>query len=130
MAVKKFNIMGIVLMMVAVGVGSFFGASVASWFGMAGGLIGSLIVGFIVYAIWAILSGAKIKLWAGLIFAIMVWLANLLASAIQGATGFGGGILGLGIVAIIASFLWANFGAGMAGQATIGKTKKKSRRKR
>ena len=118
-------------MMIAIGLGSLIGSSVATMFGFAGGLIGSIIVGFIVYLIWAFLSGQKIKLWAGLIFAIMVWLANIIAGGIHGATGFGGGIIGLGITAVILSFLWGYFGKGMGmGTSGSGKGKKTKRRGR
>lgn len=122
-----FNIMGIVFMIIALALGSLIGSMVASWLGIAGGIIGSMLVGFIIYAIWAFLTGQKIRIWAGLIFAIMVWVANIIAGAIQGATGFGGGLMGYVIVAVILSFIWGKFGKGMAG---TGKARRGRRRKR
>ena len=115
----------------AIGFGSIVGNMLAGIIGLAGGIIGTLITGFVVYLIYALMSGMSIKLFAGIVFAIMVWLANMLAGLISGWTGFGGGIIGYLISAVILSFLWGNWGAGMAGQSTtsIG-TKGKKRRKR
>lgn len=117
-------------MALAIGLGSIVGNALASMIGFAGGIIGSLITGFIIYVIYAFISGMPIKLFSGIIFAIMVWLANMLAGWIHGWTGLGGGIIGYLISAVILSFLWGNWGKGMAGQSTkkIGKSRRGKRR--
>jgi len=120
----KFNIMNIVFMMVAIALGSLIGSSVAGMVGFAGGIVGSIVVGFIVYAIWAVISGKKLAIFVGLIFAVMVWLANMIASWIHQATGFGGGLIGLGITAFVLSMLWGYFGGTSTG------SKKRRRKKR
>lgn len=120
-------------MVIAIGLGSIVGNAVANIFGLAGGIIGTLLTGFVIYLLYAFLSGMSIKLFAGIIFSIIVWLANMIAGLVSGWTGMGGGLITLIISAIIAMFLWSNFGAGMAGQsvATTSKTsKKRTRRKR
>ena len=126
----KFSIFGIVLMALAIGLGSVVGNALAGMIGFAGGIIGTLITGFVVYVIYAFMSGMPIKLFGGIIFALMVWLANMMAGLVHGWTGFGGGIIGLIISAVILSFLWGNWGAGMAGQSGISTSKKASTKKR
>lgn len=119
----KFDIMSIIFMMIAITLGSLIGSMVAGWLGFAGGIIGTVLVGFITYAIYCFLRGQKIVLWSGVIFSVMVWLANMIGGAVTGATGFGGGLIGLAMTALILSFLWGYFGKGTS-------TKSKTRRKR
>ena len=88
----RFNIMGIIFMMVAIWLGTMIGSSVASMLGFAGGIIGAVVVGFMVYIVWALISGQKINLMNGVIFAVLVYIAQLIARMIFGATGFGGGM--------------------------------------
>lgn len=127
----KFGLFGVIIMMVAIGFGGLIGSGVAGMFGLVGGIIGSLVVGFIVYIIYAVLMGVPINPLAGAVFAIMVWIANMFAGVIQSMTGLGGGIIGLAISAVILSIIWGNYGASIAGQPTAtGKTKKKSKRKK
>ena len=101
----KFDIMGIVLMMVAIFGGTFIGNMVTGMVGFAGGLIGAIIIGFVVYFVWTLLNGIKIDLMDGLMFSVMVYLANLIQNALSGFIGFGGSIVGLFFSAIILSFL-------------------------
>ena len=128
----KFNLFAIILAGVAIGLGSVVGSALTGMVGFAGGIVGTLVTGFVIYLIYAFLSGMPIQLFAGLIFALMVWLTNMLAGMISGWTGLGGGLIGLGISAVILSFLWGNWGAGMAGQtqstASTGKKRRKKRR--
>jgi len=105
-----FNIMNIIFMFVAIWLGTVFGAGFASMLGFGGGLIGALVVGFIVYVIYTLVSGGKIQLMQGIIFAVLVYVAQLVAGFIGGNFGLGGGLLGLGVSAIVLSFLWGWFG--------------------
>jgi len=130
----RFNIMGIIFMMVAIWLGTMIGSSVASMLGFAGGIIGSVVVGFMVYIVWALISGQRINLMNGSIFAVLVYVAQLISGMIFGATGWGGGIIGYFMTAFILSFLWGWIGRGSAKTLGIstGKTSKtrRSRRKR
>lgn len=124
----QFNIMSIIFMMIAIGLGTLFGSPLAGIFGFTGGIIGAILVGLVIYAIWAVLSGQKLNMWQGIMFAILVWLANIISGVIQGATGFGGGIIGLAVTALIVSFLWGYFGSGgSASLIATGKQKKPHR---
>jgi len=125
----KFSIWGIVLMALAIGLGGVVGNALAGVVGFAGGIIGTVVSGFVVYVIYALLSGMPIKLFAGIVFSILVWLANMIAGLVHGKTGIGGGLIGLGITAVIMAFIWGNWGAGMAGQTTSTKTSTKKRRR-
>lgn len=126
--------MGIIFMMVAIWLGTMIGSSVASMLGFAGGIIGSVVVGFMVYIVWALISGQRINLMNGSIFAVLVYVAQLISGMIFGATGWGGGIIGYFMTAFILSFLWGWIGRGSAKTLGIstGKTSKtrRSRRKR
>ena len=124
----RFNIMGIIFMMVAIWLGTMIGSSVASMLGFAGGIIGAVVVGFMVYIVWALISGQKINLMNGVIFAVLVYVAQLISGMVFGATGFGGGIIGYFITAFILSFLWGWIGRGSA--KTSGIVTAKGKRKR
>jgi hypothetical protein len=125
----RFNIMGIIFMMVAIWLGTMIGSSVASMLGFAGGIIGAIVVGFMVYIVWALISGQRINLMNGVIFAVLVYIAQLISGMIFGATGWGGGIIGYFITAFILSFLWGWIGRGSAKTLGIstGKTSKTRR---
>lgn len=97
--------MGIVLMMVAIWGGTFVGNMVTGMVGFAGGLIGAIIIGFVVYFVWTLLNGIPIDFMDGLMFSVMVYLANLIQVALSGFIGFGGSIIGLFFSAVILSFL-------------------------
>lgn len=101
----KFDIMGIVLMMVAIWAGTFIGNMVAGMVGFAGGLVGAIIIGFVVYLVWTLLNGGKIDLMNGVMFSVLVYLAQLIQNILSGVIGFGGSIVGLFFSAVILSFL-------------------------
>jgi len=97
--------MGIVLMMVAIWGGTFIGNMVAGMVGFAGGLIGAIIIGFVIYIVWSLISGKKIELVNGVLFSVLVYLAQIIQGVLSGYIGFGGSIVGLFFTAIILSFL-------------------------
>lgn len=99
-------------MVIAIVLGNTVGAMMATWIGMGGGLIGAFIVGLVIYAIFAILTGQNISLIMGIIFAILVYISGIITAWISSATGFGGGLVGLLLNAIVLSMLWGYFGKG------------------
>lgn len=124
----RFNLMGIILMALAIWLGTIVGSSVASMTGFAGGLVGALVVGFVIYVIWALVTGQKIGLMNGVIFAVLVYLANIISAFIFGAVGIGGGIIGYFVTAVVLSLLvgWIL----RTPQAPVSTVSRKSRRKR
>lgn len=123
--------MGIIFMMVAIWLGTMIGSSVASMLGFAGGIIGAIVVGFMVYIVWALISGQRINLMNGVIFAVLVYIAQLISGMIFSATGWGGGIIGYFMTAFIMSFLWGWIGRGSAKTLGISTDKtSKTRRRR
>lgn len=92
-------------MMVAIWAGTFIGNMVTGMVGFAGGLIGAIIIGFIVYLVWALMKGIKIDLMNGIMFSVLVYLAQLIQNVLSGFIGFGGSIIGLFFSAVILSFL-------------------------
>lgn len=123
----KFNIMGIVFMMIAIALGTMVGSWVGGMVGLAGGLIGVFVVGIAVYAIYALLRGEKLNIMTGLIFAGLVWISGLISGLVAGATGLGGGLIGLAIQAIILGFL---AGYVLKGETPLGTLQKRSTGKR
>lgn len=119
----KFNILGIILMMAAIWLGSMFGSGVASMFGFGGGIVGAVIVGLLTYVVYTLISGQKINIMSGVIFALLVYVAQLVSGLIASNTGFGGGIIGLFITAVVLSFLWGYIGKGSNSPITLGKSK-------
>lgn len=107
MIMMRFDIMRIIFMMVAIWLGTLVGAMVTGMIGFGGGIIGTIIVGFIIYAIYSLITGSKIKLMNGAIFAAIVWIAQMLAGIIGGFTGLAGGIIGLFFTAVLSSLLWS-----------------------
>lgn len=101
----KFDLMGIILMMVAIWLGTSGGNMIAMMIGFAGGLIGAIIVGLVVYLVWALLNGRKIDIMDGILFAVLVYLAQLIQNALVGVIGFGGSLIGLFFTAVILSLL-------------------------
>ena len=101
----KFDIMGIILMMVAIAGGTFGGNMVAGMIGFSGGLIGAIIVGFVVYLVWTLINGRKIDLMDGILFSVLVYLAQMIQNMLSSYIGFAGGIIGLFFSAVILSFL-------------------------
>ena len=126
----KFNIMGILFMAVAIWLGTSIGSGLAGMVGFGGGILGALVVGFVVYLIWAFLSGVPIKLLSGVIFAVLVWIAQMIMGLVGGRLGLGGGILGLILTAVILSFLWGWFGGRGAGTIAPAKAHRKSKRRK
>lgn len=127
----KFNIMGIIFMMIAIALGTMLGSMIAGMVGgivgTTGGLIGVFIVGLGVYAVYSLLNGQPLKLMTGLMFAGLVWISGLITGMVSGATGLGGGIIGLAIQAILLGFLAGYF---LKGETPLGATQKKSTGKR
>jgi hypothetical protein len=115
----RFNIMAIAFMAVAIWLGTLLGSAIASMFGVSGGLIGSFAVGFVVYVIYTKLQGGgKISIEQGAIFAVLVFVAQIIAGLIGGYTGLSGGLFGLLIESVVLSIIYGYFG-GKKAQAGI-----------
>jgi hypothetical protein len=110
-----FDLMAIVFMAVAIIVANLFGPMLAGIVGVGGGLIGAFVIGLVVYAIYSLLTGGKMTIFHAIIFAVLVYISGFITAWISSATGFGGGIVGLILEAIVLSFLWGYFGKGKSG---------------
>lgn len=115
---KSFDVFGIVLMMIAIAVGTMVGGIVGGFIGFAGGIIGSFIVGFIVYVIWTFLVGARINIKDGVIFSVLIYIAQIISGYLQSFVGFGGAIVAYLLTAVVLSLLWGLFGGGKGGSAS------------
>ena len=103
----KFDLMGIVLMIVAIAVGQFVGGYLIAYIGsIGGGIVGSLLVGLIIYVIYTFASKGKFGIVNAGIFAVLIYVANLIAAYVGTLIGVGGGYVTLIIAGVLMSFLW------------------------
>jgi uncharacterized membrane protein YfcA len=107
----KFDLMGIVFMIVAIALGQFLGGYLSGYLGsLGGGLAGTFVVGFLAYLIYTFLTKAKFGITNALIFTVLIYVANMAAGYVDGMIGLGGGILTLVMTGFLASLLWGWIG--------------------
>jgi len=109
---KTFDLFGIVLMAIAIGVGTMVGGMLAGFIGFGGGILGAFIVGLVTYVIWAYVVGARIDIKDGVIFSVLIYIAQIIAGYLQGFVGIGGALVGYLFTAIVAALLWGMIGGG------------------
>lgn len=109
---KNFDLFGIILMTVAIALGTMLGGFIASFIGFGGGIIGAFLVGFIIYFVWSMIVGAKINIKDGAIFSILVYIAQIIAGYLENMVGFGGALVAYLFTAVILSLLWGLIGGG------------------
>jgi len=103
----SFDLMGIVLMIVAIAVGQFAGGYLVPYLGQYGaGILGSLAVGAVIYVIYTFISKGKFTLKNLALFAILIYVANIIAGYVSTMIGIGGGYMTLLLGGIFMSFLW------------------------
>lgn len=103
----KFDLMGIVLMIVAIAVGQFGGGYLTAYLGdIGGGVVGSLLVGLIIYGIYTFASKGKFTVTNAVIFSVLIYVANIVAAYLGTYIGVGGGYVTLIIAGVMMSFLW------------------------
>ena len=108
----KFDVWGIILMIIAVALGQFIGGYITGYLGsLGGGIVGSLIIGLVCYIIYMFLSGGRWSLLGAVLFAVLIYVANMIAAYVDTAFGLGGGILTLVITGFLASLLWGCVGS-------------------
>lgn len=104
--------MAVLVMIVAIGVGQFLGTYLLAYLGtMASGIVGSLIVGLIIYAIYTFATKAKFGLVPAVIFTVLIYVSNLVAGYAATLIGITSGYMTLIIAGVIAAFLWGWVGA-------------------
>ena len=113
----SFDLFGIILMAIAILLGNMLGGVLGSMIGFGGGILGTIMVGFVIYAIYTFITGAKIEIVSGLIFAACVWVANLLTGVVGGVVGIGGGLVIFILQVVFLSLIWGFIGAKRKGQA-------------
>lgn len=102
-----FNVWGIIMMIIAVALGQLLGGYLTASLGsIGGGIMGSLIVGLVCYAIYTVLTSGRWGLVPAVIFAVIIYVANLAAAYIDSMFGLSGGILTLVVTGALASLLW------------------------
>jgi hypothetical protein len=113
----KFDFMGIVMMIVAIAFGQLLGGYLTGYLGsLGGGIAGTLIVGVVVYLIYTFLTKGKIGILNALIFSVLLYVSQLVASYVGGMIGLGGSMLTLVVTGLVASLLWGWIGGRSAGK--------------
>jgi hypothetical protein len=113
----KFDLMGIVFMIVAIAMGQLLAGYLSSYLGsLGGGLAGTFIMGFLGYVIYTFLTKAKFGITSALVFTVLIYVANLIAGYVDMYVGLGGGILSLVVTGLVASLLWGWIGGKTAGK--------------
>jgi hypothetical protein len=108
----KFSIMGIVLMVIAIVAGQYLGTFLTPYLGsLSGGITGALLIGVLSFFVFALLTGTKMTIMGAIIFAVLIYAANMIAAYIAGTFGFGSGVITLVLTSSLASILWGWFGA-------------------
>lgn len=125
----KFDLMGIVFMAVAIFGGNYVGSMLAGYLGGTGGLLGTFIVGLAVYAVYSLLTGQKLAILSGVIFALCVYISGIIVSVVSTNIGIGGGIVGVLINAVVLSFLWGWAKGKGSPVASVTTTKSKKRKR-
>lgn len=114
----KFDLMGIILMIVAIALGQLLGGYLTEYLGsLGGGLAGTFIIGFLVYVIYTFLTKGKFGITSALIFTVLIYVSNMAAGYVDGMIGLGGGILTLVLTGLIASLLWGWIGGKSSGKS-------------
>jgi len=103
----KFDLMAIILMIIAIAVGQWAGSYLIVYIGsLGGGIVGSLFVGLIIYVIYTFAAKGKFTFVNALIFAMLIYAANIMAAYASGLIGVGGGYLSLVIAGVFMALLW------------------------
>ena len=116
----KLNIMAFVMMIVAIAVGNVAGGFLLDVVGgtIGGTIIGTLLVGFVCYAVYTLVTKGKFNLTGGLLFAVLVFVASLVAGYMGDYLALGAGDLVLYVITgAIMAVLWSWIG----GKASSGK---------
>lgn len=101
----KFDLVGIVIMIIAIAVGQYVSAYLGGLFGIAGGFVGSLLTGAIVYLIYTLCcSGGKLGATNAVLFIVLLYIAQFASAYVASAVGVASGWLTLILTGIIVSF--------------------------
>jgi hypothetical protein len=107
----KFDLMGIIFMIIAIALGQLLGSFLEGYIGSLGsGLLSTFIVGFLAYVIYTFLTKAKFGVTNALIFTVLIYVSNLIAGYVGGFIGLSGGIVTIVVTALFASLLWGWIG--------------------
>lgn len=103
----KFDIMGLVFMVVAIWVGNFAGPMLGGYFGAGAGLLGAFVTGIIIYAVYSLITGSKMTLFGAVIFAVCVYISVMVTGMVTGMSGLLTGWVAIFVQAIILSLIYS-----------------------
>ena len=107
----KFDLMGIVFMIVAIALAQLLSGYIAPYLGsLGGGLASVFIVGLLAYVIYTVVTKGKFGIVSALIFSVLIYIANMAGGYVDSMIGLGGGLLTLVFTGVIASLLWGWIG--------------------
>lgn len=109
----RLNVMAVVMMVVAIAIGKIAGSVLLDYIGgsFASGIFGALIIGFVCYLVYALVTKSKIRLMVGVFFAVMVYVADILSGYVTDLFGLGSAEFTIYIVTgAICAVLWSWIG--------------------
>ena len=107
----KFDMMGIVFMIVAIALAQFLSGYLTPYLGsLAGGLTGVFITGLLAYVVYTFVTKGKFGLVSALLFSVLIYISNMAAGYVDSMIGLGGGLITLVVTGFIASLLWGWIG--------------------
>jgi hypothetical protein len=113
----KFDLMAVLVMIVAIAIGQWLGTYLLAYLGTLGsGIAGSLIVGLLIYVIYTFAAKQKFGVVHAIIFTVLIYVANLVAAWASGLVGITSGYMTLIFAGVIAAFLWGWVGAKPSGK--------------
>ena len=115
----KFDVFGILLMIVAIAIGQVAADYLGSMFGLAGGIMGAVLAGSVAYLIFSLVTGGKLGVMNGVIFVVLIYIAQLAAAYIASLAGMASGYLTLILAGVIVSFVWGWIGGRKQGQTPV-----------
>ena len=120
----KLNIMAFVMMIIAIAIGKIAGGFLLDMVGGTIGttIIGTLVVGFVCYIIYNLVTRGKFSLLSGLLFAVLVFVAELVSGYAGSYLALGAGDLVLyAITGVVMTVLWSWIGGKTASGSKRGK---------
>ena len=103
----KFDLMGLLFMVIAIWVGNFLGPMLGGFVGLGAGLLGAFISGIVIYLIYSMLTRSRMTLMGAVIFAIAVYASTIITGFVTGMFGFISGIFATFVQAIFVGIIFS-----------------------
>lgn len=114
-----FDVMQIVFMAISIILGNFAGAFLGGIIGIGGAIIGTVIVGVVIYYIFSMLSGQKTMVMGAILFGVCNYISTIITGYVGTMTNLQGGIIAIFAQALFLSILWGYLGGKAQPSGTV-----------